>query len=617
MPTNIAALVYALIGMGGALIWFRRSFTMAFRALAIWATAAVALFVVRDFLTVLLLTFVLLLAVAPLTGAARAALFVMVAPCLPVYVVAPLPFPGINFLVDLTHYKLAVIALLVPGLLNNTGARQPFAVSEAALIAYAMLTASIVGAALNATSGLRFFVDQVLVLVLPFVVIRRSIRTAEDLDLFMRAFVMAAVVLASVALVASIKRWDFYRLYEPHSLLSLSEFRDGLLRIAATANYHSLGYHLAAAILMIEYLKWRPAFGFRMPGVLSAMLLAGLYVTQSRGAMAGLGLGLIVMFLIRVRDRRAQVVLCLLAAGGAATGIHYLLTADFTQNDPYGTFAYRQDLLVTALLYIQDNPLGNYNYLDSIEFEHLRQGQNIIDITNLYLQIPLSYGIPALLLLIGAVAMPLVGLARQESLTGPDAMPPDSQPAGHDSTQPADGSASGGDRSLDAGDALPSDGPKAGKSSSQPADSPARARSNELWSSTHVGLHHGIPTVAFVIGAVLSLALLVFEPLYDAVFRRLSGRGLSIAAPKNVSGPMAQLMKDARQRLFARAALAGAIVGWLCLVATTSDVGLTMHLGMTLAALGHAAARRDLPLSSATPVRNGGQQPSSWLAAAR
>ena len=42
-----------------------------------------------------------------------------------------------------------------------------------------------------------------------------------------------------------------------------------------------------------------------------------------------------------------------------------------------------------------------------------------------------------------------------------------------------------------------------------------------------------------------------------------------------------------------QAALAGMLAGWLFLVATTSDTGLTMHLGIVLAAVAAAAAKRD------------------------
>jgi hypothetical protein len=69
------------------------------------------------------------------------------------------------------------------------------------------------------------------------------------------------------------------------------------------------------------------------------------------------------------------------------------------------------------------------------------------------------------------------------------------------------------------------------------------------------------------------------------------------------------------------AALLAAIAGWLMLMLTTSDVGLTMHLGIVLAALarsaaGLAAARQETPAATSPVVdRRQGLQPTAHVTA--
>ena len=61
--------------------------------------------------------------------------------------------------------------------------------------------------------------------------------------------------------------------------------------------------------------------------------------------------------------------------------------------DPYATFSYRQELLQTALKFWMENFwFGDFNYIGTGRFNHLLQGQGIIDITSVYLQIVLPFG---------------------------------------------------------------------------------------------------------------------------------------------------------------------------------------------------------------------------------
>lgn len=399
------------------------------RAAAMWMGAAAMLFILQDPMSVMLLTAVLMLALAPSGADRKAAFFLVAVPALPTYLTAPVPFPGINFLFNLTPYKAAALVLLLPLLLQRRDQPQRpvgFSVADACLALYVLHTALTVGDALGSTSGLRSFIEQSIVLALPYIGLRLALRSPSEVETGLKAFLLVSVLLAAVTLLSTLKVWDFYRLYEPASVLSIPDFRSGFLRINATANTHSLGFHLAAAVIVLEALKRRLGLNFLQAMTLRAILLGALVFTDSRGAMVALvvGIGVYLLLLIRNRARRAALIACAVAAAGA--GAIYLVTADLAAKDPYGTFAYRQELLRTAYAYLLERPwFGDYNFYRSGYFDHLRQGQHIIDVTNLHLQIALHYGLVGLGLFLTVVLQPIRSLARIARRAGDGSETPD------------------------------------------------------------------------------------------------------------------------------------------------------------------------------------------------
>ena len=554
MNANLAGLFYVLCGLGAALLLIRPSFELFYRGFAVWAVSAILLFGMSgDPLLVLFGTFIAVLIAAPAQSSARVAFFLAVAPSLPVTLIGNLSLPGITTLFGATHYKLAVMALLLPCLFDRNSAQQKFTLADGMLIAYAALTALVFSTFETGTLALRFFVDQLLVIAVPFLAIRRSIRTSKDLELVMSGFVMASVILACGTLFATLKQWDFYRLYEPLGAGNISEFRGGFLRIFMTANAHSLGYHLAAAILMIEALRLRAPFQFNRMIILYPLFLAGIFFTHSRGAVGGLALGLVIMVMVRIPNNALRKLsFAGLFIGGAAAAFQFI-QGDVGAIDEYGTFEYRRDLLTTSIDYILAHPyFGDFTFWGQPEFAHLVQGQGIIDITNLYLLILLYYGVPIGVLLFAAIAIPFVSLVRRPASFsgGRAAMPVRETSQRAPRLEPRTTAPHALGRAFAA---------------AQPANMP-RSANEPLFQRAIARAPNNLRSVDFTVSS---------SPMNGRADNDMSGQ------------------EELRYRIAARGVLAGCIAGWLFLVVTTSDVGLTMHLGIVLAAIGAAVSRRD------------------------
>ena len=498
MRPEIVAL--ALIAMVSAGVWLsiRGPADAASRGLVVWVFAAVLLFGSGGAPDITFAgTMVITLVMAPRSPASRVAFFLVVAPCLPVGFFSLLSLPGIPFLTALTFYKIAVVVVLFPIVLRRE-TRARLSLNEVLLTSYAVATALAVAYNQTATNGLRFFTDQFIVLVLPYLAVRRASRNLDELNEVLNGFVVAAYILAGMAVMSALLKWDFYRFYEPSTIFAVPEYRFSFLRVAVTANYHSLGYYLAAAILIAEYLRRQSALQLRWPVFVYPPLLIGLLFTNSRGAMGGLVVALGAAWLFQIASIQRRIFVAVVAIAALYVGPDYFMSNDVASYDPYGTFKYRQDLIDTSIRFIIDRPwFGDFNFSSSPEFAPLLQGQGIVDITNLYLLLAIYYGLPTAALFFCAIGLALFRALFSKTLNVVD----------------------------------------------------------EKKGSPDLG--------------VMPSRIQYSQPV------------VTTAAPTTFANSM----------VLVRAVLAGCLVGWLFLIVTTSDVGLTMHLGLVLAACSEASSR--------------------------
>jgi hypothetical protein len=399
MSPNVAGAIYAVFGVviAGLLLPPRSDWPVAWRAYAVWLVTIPVVFFVRDQMQVMLLAFAIFTVLAFHADAGRAAFFVAAVPTIPTLYSDFIPFPGINYLTTATPYKVAVLAILLPVLFMAELRRKPASVWRAPDIA---IIASVVYVALmetvdgSVTVGLRALVDELLLLVIPYLALVRCLGTPNAVTSVARSVVLVSAILAGIELVAVVKQWDFYVYVRPANVFTIPDTRAGFVRMELTANTHSLGFQMVLGLLCLELVNSRIALSRLTLMGLRLLFLVGLYFTDSRGAMlafVGGGVVYVALFTESFVWRWALVVSS--AVGLAAVGVWLALFAP-EEFDPYGGVSYRQELLRAGLSHIAKHPLfGNLDFLHSSDFSHLTQGQGIIDITNLYLQIALPYGL--------------------------------------------------------------------------------------------------------------------------------------------------------------------------------------------------------------------------------
>ena len=180
MGAAVAAVVYVWLAQGAAFLLTPRSIPLAFRlrAFGFWAVSAPIVFVFQNPLATMFILVAVMLVAAPLAARDRVAFFLVAAPAVPVFISAPLPFPGINFLTNLTHLKLAALALLLPVLFSRNDSGRPGILSGPGLVVliYVFYTSLMITLPTNITGGMRFFLDQLFLIALPYFAILYALR---------------------------------------------------------------------------------------------------------------------------------------------------------------------------------------------------------------------------------------------------------------------------------------------------------------------------------------------------------------------------------------------------------------------------------------------------------
>jgi hypothetical protein len=257
---------------------------------------------------------------------------------------------------------------------------------------------------ITATAMLRVLLQNALLVLPPYLLVSRSARTAEDVrELFLYVY-LAAFLGSIVAIFGMLRSWDLYEpffgalnLVRPMGSTAIA-VRGGFMRMGGPFDdYSAYGLFLAAIIACLP--AFRQSFSKIGFPVVTGVLLAGLFTTQSRGAWIGLLVGFVVFQWLR--DRRAMA--AAVVAGGTAA---YLLlstvlapTSRFSETlgvsgSAVGTGDYRWRLLNLGLEQVAAHPLLGQTP-DALEasLAELVQGQHIIDFVNTHLFIAMSTGV--------------------------------------------------------------------------------------------------------------------------------------------------------------------------------------------------------------------------------
>jgi O-antigen ligase len=419
MATSITAIFYISIAIVAAYVLRPRAVDNpgAVRALIFWFAAAPILFAIYSMAGALAAAGLLFLALAPRLSEDRAGYYLAALFATPINMRTEVPFPGINYLINLDFAKIAALLLLVPAIVS---ARRPVASRRAPaagffVFAFVALVSIQLFRTENITNGLRGSIDYFLLFAVPYMAIIRLAPGIERFDKVFSAFLTLGLVTASVAIVSEAIGWNFYNyLIERHGTGLFADSRGGILRVNVTTIPMLVGFSSALGLIGVGYFRGEKKLGVMSAWVYRGMLLAAALFTYSRGAWLAAGVGFATFYLFTRFPRGLRP----LAIGAGAflvapAAAFYVLRSDLNRFDPYGTFEYRRELFEASLVQVRQHPLfGDPNFLTSGEFSHLVQGQGIVDIVNYYLQITLEHGLVGLALYFAAFLSVVIGLLQ-------------------------------------------------------------------------------------------------------------------------------------------------------------------------------------------------------------
>lgn len=419
MGASIAAIFY--VGVATAAAYLLRLRVAddrgSARALIFWVAIAPVVFALYSFAGVLAIAALLFLALSPRLREERAGYYLAALFAVPSGVETQAPFPGINYLVTLDFAKLAALALIVPAMLG--GSRPEAARRAPAAGIYIALYVTLLSIQLfrteNITSGLRGSIDYFLLFGAPYLAIIRLSPGVERFDKVFSAFLALGLVTACVAIASEAIRWNFYTYpIVRHGIGVFADTRGGILRASATTIPILVGYASTLGLIAVGYFRGERKLGAMSAWFYRGLLLAAAYFTYARGAWLAAAVGFATYYLF-TRFPRGLRPLALTAGVfiAAPTAIYIVLRSDLDRFDPFGTFEYRRDLLEASFVQLKQRPMfGDPHFMTSGNFDHLIQGQGIIDIVNYYLQIALEHGLVGLALYVAAFASVIVGLLR-------------------------------------------------------------------------------------------------------------------------------------------------------------------------------------------------------------
>jgi O-antigen ligase len=335
-----------------------------------------------------------------------------------------IPMVGISFLFELNSFLLLSFCIMTPAAMRllrtrNRPRYRALLPMDLALLGFGLLNsfhylqAQAVGGALypitTADSIRRIFIF-LFITYIPYFVTSRSGVSRRALMDDIASYCLACGLLAATAIFESQRGWLLYGELPLRWGTSLGA--DYLIREHALRAMASAGHPLTlATLLSIAAALWlylRPSVeSTRARLVFSILLGAGLVVTYSRGPWIGAAVACLVFVILKPRALSAmfKTTIGVLLAGAALSVTPFgekiiSLLPIFGGRSDLDTITYRQNLLHRSLAIIGQHPfLGDTTALS--QMEDLRQGQGIIDLVNVYIQILLDDGFVGLTLLLG------------------------------------------------------------------------------------------------------------------------------------------------------------------------------------------------------------------------
>lgn len=358
-----------------------------------------------------------------------AGLFFLSLPMLPLLITTPM-LPGIGPFIPLSACLMMILGLLVAWITRSGEAVARRSALDIFVVLICLVMIAMTARSTSLTNLARVTLQYSLWMLLPYLLLSRSLRTASHVRFVMVCFVSGVILMSIIALFEAIRNWPLYQgMYgelgvQMPSLSLTLRVRGGLLRApGAFAESTTFAVFLMIGALAIYAL--RSLFKSR-PAHLAATGIAvlGLITTQSRGAWLGFVVGMILLEFYRRKTGRAIA----FVVGGALSFSLLALAAISSRRlseilgfsgDAQGTADYRGDLLRRGLQEAAHSPfIGSPAGVVEARLADLIQGEGIVDFVNSYLMFLLRSGIVGLTIFIGAflVALGLLWSARPRLL---------------------------------------------------------------------------------------------------------------------------------------------------------------------------------------------------------
>jgi len=338
-------------------------------------------------------------------------------------------FGGIKYFLNLDHFKLAAIFLLVPVasalLTHKSPPRSSTWALDLAVLAYPIFVIASAVTSVSLTASVRSLVVMGLDIVLPYFVLTRGIRSWPDLRHLLVHLLGACLFAAAVGLLEfAIQRniyadiqWAFGITWSlTHTLL-----RGDLIRVQAMTPQPII---YAAQLMMTLGLWWTAGASASRPAAFSRLvdlgIICALAFTFSRGPWLGTILfAVTVLALSRVRASLVAFGLIVIVVVGICIKVAGLDTAVLTMfkhifggtQEESGSIEYRSQLLDSTIALLKQSPwTGVPNY--TAQMQDLVQGEGIIDLVNAYVGVALNSGLIGLTMYLAPFLISLFMLFR-------------------------------------------------------------------------------------------------------------------------------------------------------------------------------------------------------------
>lgn len=348
----------------------------------------------------------------------------------PIYLFALLLLPGLDDMVSLGSLKLCdfgvqdalAVGATAAVFLTRRGRGAARPDLDLPAIGVVLLIVAALARDTTVTNFIRVFCNAFLDLWLPYYVLSRSVRSADDVRACMVWLSCGGAVLSVVLMYEIWKAWPIYNeLYAHYGVqtLLLVKARGGILRPGGPfVEPTSIAMVLTSCVLAV----WlaRSAFRSRHHHIaMLVLLLAGLCAPQSRGAWIGLLIGMALADLFRRRYSRLAWRIVPIAIGGvvlmALARVSPMVAETLGMTGTSSASGeYRKLLLDRGFEEFLHSPIWGYSVPQLwVRLHDLKQGENIIDFVNTYIWIMLISGGIGLAIFVGSFLFFLVRLWRQ------------------------------------------------------------------------------------------------------------------------------------------------------------------------------------------------------------